>query len=204
MNTEQAAARPAANDPQRSHAAHGVDPLSEAANRAAGDHAPELDLWSGRTHWMHFIKRISLWLLACIALAALLFTFTGEDKTMTFGTAFLIWVLVFIVSGAVVLGKVILVVWGTRYRLTTQRLFIEKGILSKTIDQTELIRIDDVRLYKSLTDRVFGLGTVSLVSSDATHGELLIPGIRKPETMAESIRTRMHVLRKKSLFVEQL
>ena len=91
-----------------------------------------------------------------------------------------------------------------RYRLTSQRLFIERGILNQTIDQTELIRVDDVRLEKTLIDRVFGLGTVSLLSTDVTDRLVVIEGIDNADRVAEAVRTNMRTQRGKALFVENL
>lgn len=167
------------------------------------DTGPEKDLWSGRTHWMHHAGRFSFWLVltiaACVGAVAL-------NKSMQLGFAgmALAVVLAALFLLLVVCGKPILEIMGTHYRLTTQRLFIERGILSKTVDQTELLRVDDVRLHKTVIDRVFGLGSVAIVSTDATDREILISGIREADKVAEGIRVRMRRLRNKTLFVEQL
>jgi len=81
---------------------------------------------------------------------------------------------------------------------------LERGILSQTIDQTELIRVDDVRVRKSLLDRVFGLGDVEITSTDASDRLVVLEGIRDPDQVAEDIRSRMRSLRKSSLFIENL
>ena len=59
-------------------------------------------------------------------------------------------------------------------------------------------------MYKSVTDRLFGLGTVAILTTDASDRELRIEGITQPEHVAESIRGRMRTMRQKSLFVERL
>ena len=118
--------------------------------------------------------------------------------------AFWVIVVVVVVSGVLVVGRVFLTIIGHRYRVTTQRLIIERGILSRTVDQTELIRVDDVRIHKSLLNRVFGLGSVGIVSTDATNPEVLIEGIPEPEKVAEAVRTHMRMMRRKSLFIENL
>ncbi|MBI5288248.1 MAG: PH domain-containing protein, partial [Chloroflexi bacterium] len=116
------------------------------------------------------------------------------------------WViaLVWLVGGLFVLGRMVARILGHRYRLTTQRLFIEKGILSQTIDQTELIRVDDVRVHKSVLDRVFGLGTVEIASSDATNPSVRIVGVAGPEAVAEHVRANMRIMRKRAVFVENV
>jgi uncharacterized membrane protein YdbT with pleckstrin-like domain len=96
------------------------------------------------------------------------------------------------------------VMLSTRYRLTNQRIFIDRGILSQAIDQTELIRVDDVRVFKSFVDRVMGLGTVELLTTDSTEKKVIIEGIGEPDRVAETVRTHMKRLRKKAMFVESL
>jgi len=165
---------------------------------------PEKDLWTGRTNWKHFLGRILLLILINIAIATLLLWVAGTSESFARGTAWR-WILAVIALTAVVGGGPIL--WrilSLRYRLTTERLFIERGILSQTIDQTELIRVDDVRLEKSLTDRLLGLGSIALVSTDSTDNKVRMDGIRDPEAVSESIRDRMRALRRRSLFVEGL
>jgi uncharacterized membrane protein YdbT with pleckstrin-like domain len=91
-----------------------------------------------------------------------------------------------------------------RYRLTDQRLFVDRGILTQTTDQTELIRVDDVRVRRTLPDRLFGLGSIHILSTDTTDQALVIEGVRAPNTIAEHVRTNMRALRRKSLFIENL
>ena len=128
---------------------------------------------------------------------------SGIDS-MTGSHVFWTVAVLFVASGVWVIGGIFLRILGCSYRLTTERLFIERGILSRTIDQTELIRVDDVRIHKSLVDRLFGLGTVTVKSTDATDRDLSVEGISEPEKVAEAIRTRMRTLRRQSLFVESL
>jgi membrane protein YdbS with pleckstrin-like domain len=166
--------------------------------------ARETDIWVGRTHWKHYAGRLGLWLLANVVLAVLIGWAASRADWLGWGGAFWLIAGVFLVSGLVVVGRVLLTILGTRYRLTSQRLFIERGIFGQTVDQSELIRVDDVRLQKSFLDRVFGLGSVEILSTDASDREITIEGIADPEAVAEGIRTRMRIMRKKSLFVENL
>jgi membrane protein YdbS with pleckstrin-like domain len=165
----------------------------------------EKELWNGRTSWKHHLGLIILWLAAIVVVVGLVIWAARHIEWLTFARGFLLVTLVAFLSGLEVLvRRVLLRVIDHRYRLTTQRLFIERGILSRTVDQTELIRVDDVRLYKSFVDRLVGLGSVAVVSTDATDRETIIEGIVGPEEVAEAIRTRMRTMRRKSLFLEHL
>ena len=58
--------------------------------------------------------------------------------------------------------------WCTNYKLTSQRLYVKTGVFSQTIEQTELYRIRDYTVKKPLKQRIFGLGTLEIISSDKT------------------------------------
>lgn len=77
--------------------------------------------------------------------------------------------------------------WSVHYELTTQRFVHEKGILSRTTDRIEVIDIDDVTFTQSIFDRMFGVGTISITSSDRTHPTLVMDGIEDVKQVAELI-----------------
>ena len=174
------------------------------AGASAQPAAPEIELWTGRTSWKHYAGRVSLWIVANILFAALIGWLASAKKW--FELPGVIWtvLVVFLVSGLMFIIPVFLRILSRRYRLTSQRLFIERGIFSQTIDQTELIRVDDVRLEKTLMDRVFGLGTVSLLSTDVSDRLVVIEGIDNAEKVAEAVRANMRTQRGKPLFVKSL
>ncbi len=166
--------------------------------------AAETDLWSGRTHWRHYAGRIALWAFGNLVAAILVGMLTSRVERLTWiGGVWIVLGLV-VVSGVVALGRVVLRVLGTYFRLTTQRLFIERGILSRTIDQTELIRVDDVRMQQSLLNRMFDVGSITLLTTDTTDRSVTIEGVRDPRRVAEAVRQQMRSLRGKSVFVETL
>lgn len=175
----------------------------QLADRVAGDGAPldptaEATVWIGRTHWMHFAGSLALAMLVVVLASFLCLQMRSR------GGVFGIWLVVVAACAVIVGGRILLRVLSCRYRLTDQRLFIERGIFAQTIDQTELIRVDDVRLRKTLANRLLGLGSIEVLSTDVTDREVVIEGVRGPETIAEQIRGNMRTLRRKSLFIEKL
>lgn len=164
---------------------------------------PEIELWSGRTSWKHYAGRVSLWAVANILFSVLIGWLASAQK---WGLSVVLWTVLAatFVSALIFIIPVFLRIISRRYRLTSQRLFIERGILNQTIDQTELIRVDDVRVEKTLIDRIFGLGTVSLLSTDVSDRLVVIEGINNADRVAEAVRTNMRSQRGKALFVENL
>ena len=177
-----------------------AEPALAPDRTAAPPAGPERDLWAGRTHWQHYAGGIAIWLVAAVVLAVLVLSIDALSGKVA---AYLVGIPV--IGSALVLGaRLVVRIYGSRYRVTDERLFFERGVLSQTIDQTELIRVDDVRVRKNLVDRLFGLGSVEVLSTDVSDRAVVIPGIRKADEVTEIIRTRMRTLRGKSLFIEHL
>ena len=91
-------------------------------------------------------------------------------------------------------------IWTIRYRLTDQRLYVYRGLLTRTCDSMELVYIDDVRLVQTLVDRLLNGGVGSLVimcSADKTDKELLLSGIDNPREIFEKIDMTRTTLRAK-------
>ncbi len=176
-------------------------PTPAAAAQAA---VPEAELWSGRTSWKHYAGRVFLWIVFNVLFAALIGWLASAKQWFQLPTV--IWIVLgaVAVSAMIFIIPVFLRIISRRYRLTSQRLFIERGILSQTIDQNELIRVDDVRVEKTLTDRIFGVGTVTLLSTDVSDKLVVIEGIDNAERVAEAVRSNMRTQRGKALFVENL
>jgi len=55
------------------------------------------------------------------------------------------------------------------WTLTTERLCLEKGVLSRTTQNLELYRIKDVRLHRPFLMRLFRRGYVEYVTSDQSE-----------------------------------
>lgn len=68
----------------------------------------------------------------------------------------------------------------TNYSLTENRLFRKSGILTRKEDQVSLYHIRDMEVSISLGQRIFGVGTVKVIGSDASTPELLLENIKKP------------------------
>ena len=52
----------------------------------------------------------------------------------------------------------------TRYTLTDNRLLVNSGLFSLREDEVKLYRVRDVVMTQSLGERLFGVGTVTVVS----------------------------------------
>ena len=55
----------------------------------------------------------------------------------------------------------------TVYSMTEDRLFIKRGLFNLREDEVRLYRIKDLGLERNMIQRMFGLGTIRVVSSDS-------------------------------------
>ncbi|MDD6571230.1 MAG: PH domain-containing protein [Thermoflexaceae bacterium] len=73
----------------------------------------------------------------------------------------------------------------TKYSLTKDRFFIEKGIFNVREDEVRLYRVTDVSLTRTFGQRIFGLGTISCCSADKTLGDFKILNIKNSKEVKE-------------------
>ena len=85
----------------------------------------------------------------------------------------------------------------TKYMLTEDRLFVEKGFFNSVLDEENLYRVRDVRVTRSLGQKLFGLGTVTVYSTDASNGETVLQSIKHPIEVKEEIVRLVEAARKR-------
>lgn len=84
----------------------------------------------------------------------------------------------------------------TTYSLTSQRLRVSSGILTKNFDDLELYRVKDLTVTQPLPLRMVGLGNITLVTSDATTPTLVLPAIKSSLEVHDLIRDEVQRLRR--------
>ena len=99
--------------------------------------------------------------------------------------------------GLILLARAWYLVASTRYRLTSQRLFAQTGLIAKNLEEVELFRVKDVTLSQGVLDRLLGVGTVTVLSTDDTAPELDLAGIRDPLAAKEALRTAFRAARQR-------
>lgn len=75
------------------------------------------------------------------------------------------------------------------FEITTQRIKLERGLLSKVQESLELFRVDHFELRKPLGMRLMGYAALHLFSSDAEFQNFYIYGVPNLEALAEELRT---------------
>ena len=79
----------------------------------------------------------------------------------------------------------------TRYSLSEDRLFVSVGFLSIKDDEILLYRVRDIDTRRSLWQRLFGVGTVAVASSDKSMPNLILKNIKDPLMVKELIHQQV-------------
>ena len=83
----------------------------------------------------------------------------------------------------------------TRYSLSEDRLFISEGFLNLKDDEVLLYRVRDIDTSRSLWQRIFGVGTVVVASSDKTMPNLVLKNIKDPVMVKELIHKQVEEIK---------
>ncbi len=152
-----------------------------AAFAATKEHETEKDLFSGHPAVIYSIQQVAPFLVLVMIAVAIGYSIGTEVGAL------------YTVLGLLVACGVIFVFFylksrGTHYEITTQRIKLEKGVLSKRQESLELFRIDHFELSKPLGMRMLGQAALHLFSSDAELEKFYIYAVPHLETMAETLR----------------
>ena len=83
----------------------------------------------------------------------------------------------------------------TKYALSEDRLFISTGLLNIKDDEVLLYRVRDIDTSRSLWQRLFGVGTITVMSSDKSMPNLVLKNIKDPVTTKELIHHQVEEMK---------
>ena len=75
----------------------------------------------------------------------------------------------------------------TKYAFTDDRLFVTKGFFKTVEDEIRLYRIMDLSLTRTLGQKIFGMGTIKINSSDKTMGDFELINIKNSSAVKEQL-----------------
>lgn len=157
----------------------GAARMQAGSSRDTSRNAPEEELWAG-TYAPKAIAGPFVGAALLTALGMVAASFAGPVGWIVVAVGAL---LMFGYLGLLLLYRRLTV----RYRLTTQRLLRETGILSRTDDRILVIEIDDVTVRQGFVDRMLDVGSVVLHTSDDSTPVLTMSGIEQPRHLADLI-----------------
>lgn len=159
-----------------------------SAYAATKDLEAEKDLFVGHPAVIYTVGQLTPFIIV-LALTILVGYLMKADYLPSTDSYILYLVLFFFVACAAICIRYYLKSRSIHYEITTQRIKLEHGLLSKVQESLELFRIDHFELRKPLGKRLLGQASLHLYSSDAELENFLIYGVPNLEALADEIRT---------------
>lgn len=157
----------------------------------------EQTLWSGNPSQFTNLNVFS----GCIALTAILlyasfklepyFAQEGGTEELLHGIPFLALPVASIIIPSLIALWHFIRVQSIHYTLTTQRLITRNGVFSRKTDELELYRVRDFQMEQPLLYRLFGLGSIILMTADRTDPNIIIKAVARAEEIRNHIRNQV-------------
>lgn len=74
------------------------------------------------------------------------------------------------------------------YLITSERLRVVSGFLSRNIENYELVRIQDIDFKQGVHERMMGIGDITIRGHDPSHEKIVLRNVRDPEQVYELLR----------------
>jgi len=142
-------------------------------------------IWKGKPTWRATMSYYLLWgLLALVPLVVIVVVRLTTNATWP------IWLGVVITI--VLLGIVLIVGWirrfFTQYTVTTKRMLIREGILSKREQTAHVDRIQNITINQSPFDRIFKVGVVTFdTAGEDGSAQLTFWGVDHPQDLRDRV-----------------
>ena len=140
--------------------------------------AGERELYEGRPSWRALMSFYLLGIGAAVLVLVILGLLADE-----WGTA--------IAIAAVIAGLTLVIGYlrriSTKYLITTQRLRISRGIVSKKVQETRLERVQNVNYEQGVIDRMLGVGTVDFDTAGTDDSEFRFEWVNEPEQVVRAV-----------------
>jgi membrane protein YdbS with pleckstrin-like domain len=158
----------------------------------------EETLWHGTPSWFLLLGKILGAAIVTIVLVVILYF--GSDFIAPHAqiawlvvVAVVIWMFVTVLIALVRIKTTI-------YTVTTQRIIIETGIATKSVEDIDLRYVDDTQFQQSFFQRLLGIGSVTIISSDKVAPNYMLYGVPDPRGLRELIRANAYQVSQRQLF----
>jgi hypothetical protein len=74
------------------------------------------------------------------------------------------------------------------YILTSERLKITRGFISRDVEYFELIRVQDIDFKQGISERILGIGDITVRGQDASQPAVVLRNVANPEEVYELMR----------------
>jgi uncharacterized membrane protein YdbT with pleckstrin-like domain len=144
----------------------------------------ETMIWAGHPTWRASLSFHTKGFALSFAplVLVLVLRWVGVDLPVT-------WAVLVLVAGiALTVGASWVMRYFTQYTITTKRLQIRRGILSKTESSANVDRIQNITVFQSPVDRMLRVGTIDFdTASDDPTDRFSFGGVDEPQSLRERI-----------------
>jgi hypothetical protein len=83
------------------------------------------------------------------------------------------------------------------YTITNERVKVVKGLIGKDIENFELIRVQDIDISQNLSERIMGIGDITITGADVSSPKIILRNIHNPTEVYEILRRAWLAARKR-------
>ena len=171
---------------------------------AAPPPAKEETIWQGSPSWTLLTGRLLGLIFAAIILPIATWFIAGaaDDESSRTGLLTVGLIVAIVASLILVVSFVVglIMLRSTRYTVTNQRVLIEQGLFTKSLNEIDMRLIDDSLFNQSFLHRMLGIGHVTILSSDKNTPVYMLRGIADPRAVREMIRTHSYQASQRQVF----
>lgn len=84
----------------------------------------------------------------------------------------------------------------TKYSVCEDRIFLNTGFFNTREDEVLLYRVRDLRLTRTLGQRIFGVGTICVISTDKSIPHLNMTNVKNPKAVKELLFAKVEESKK--------
>ena len=84
----------------------------------------------------------------------------------------------------------------TRYAVSEDRLFLSTGFFTIRDEEVLLYRIRDINTSRTLWQRICGVGTVTVISSDKSMPTLVMKNVKNPLEVKEMLHSQVEEMKR--------
>jgi uncharacterized membrane protein YdbT with pleckstrin-like domain len=140
-------------------------------------HPGEEIVFDGHPSWRGVLSFYLKGLAVAIVLGAILL----------FAVSTAIGIVAFVVVMALVIVAGLVIRMATDYTITTERLRIRRGILSKHVQQTSIDRVQNVNTEQTLIDRLLRVGKVDFDTAGTDDSDFTFTGVAGPDQVVAAV-----------------
>ena len=84
----------------------------------------------------------------------------------------------------------------TRYAVSEDRLFLSTGFFTIRDEEVLLYRIRDINTSRTLWQRIFGVGTITVISSDKSMPTLVMKNVKDPLEVKDMLHSQVEEMKR--------